>query len=351
MKQKLLLVGPVPPPAGGVSIHLTRLRHLLGNEFNVKILDESRIKKDGIPSIRRFKVGEYFKLLYTSDIIHIHSGTRFLKYAHVLFSKLLGRSTVLTIHSYTVKPSWILRKVDEWVYSLPHVTILVGDEINKNLELKTRVVVKEAFLPPIMEVEPPVPQNILSWIETKRAAGFKVGASNAYRLRTLDGQDVYGLDMCIDAVALLRDQGKKVAFVYVVSDLNGDRDVADDEKRIADKGLEDIFFLHKSPVSFVNLIRDTDFIVRATNTDGDALTVREGLFFGKPTIVSNVVKRPAGALLFPTRDTGAMAKLIGEVVERHSLQISQQAAREDFIRFYREIYNSLGEHHKHAVTC
>ncbi len=46
--KKILLIGPYPPPFGGVSIHIKRLKPLLAGRFDVDVVDEARGKKDNI---------------------------------------------------------------------------------------------------------------------------------------------------------------------------------------------------------------------------------------------------------------------------------------------------------------
>src|SRR5690606_7512387 len=65
--------------------------------------------------------------------------------------------------------------------------------------------------------------------------------------------------------------------------------------------------------SFISLIEQADIILRPTNTDGDALTVREGLFLGKKVIASDVVKRPEGPYIFKNRDLNSLMDVIYEV--------------------------------------
>ncbi len=338
MKKNVLIIGPIAPPAGGVSIHISRLVHLLRPTFNVQFVDESRQEKEGILNIRKFVLGKYLKMISANDIVHIHSGTRMLKYAHVFFSRLLGKKTILTIHSYKVKNSSLLPILDRWVYGLPQVTIVVGIEINDRLKLRNKVLVKDAFLPPILETELPIPAAIVEWIEQKKNQGYQVAVGNAWRLKTHKGADQYGLDLCVDAAIKLRDQGKKICFVYAISDPNGDLDVREYEKRIKDNNLEEIFYLQKSQISFVNLVKQSDMVLRPTNTDGDALTVREGLFLNKPVVASDAVKRPAASILFTDRDADSFVESINKALLLNASDQKAQSDVLDYGEFYRNVY-------------
>lgn len=338
--KRILMVGPVPPPAGGVSIHITRLTHLLNNGYDVGLIDESRIPKEGILNLRKFDFPGYLRTLAASDVVHIHSGTRALKYAHVFFTRLMGKKTVLTIHSYKVK-SRFFKKLDRLIYSIPQMTIVVGTEINETLRLKNQVSVKDAFLPPVLENEAPVPQEILDWIAGKKAEGNQIAIANAWRLKTHNGADQYGLDLCIEAAIALKAMDRKICFVYAISDPHGDLDITAYEKRIADNGVGEMIYLQKSQVSFVNLIQVSDIVLRPTNTDGDALTVREGLFFNKPTVASDAVKRPLETLLFNNRDADSFVRMIDVALSMNKSGAEKQPQSIDYSAFYRDAYATV----------
>ena len=40
------------------------------------------------------------------------------------------------------------------------------------------------------------------------------------------------------------------------------------------------------------MLRLTDVLLKPTNTDGDAISVREALYLGVPVVASDVVERP-----------------------------------------------------------
>ena len=340
MKKKVLIIGPIPPPAGGVSIHITRLADLLSSWYSVELADESKVSKQGIYNIRNSKFTRYFKTISSSDIVHIHSGPRSLKYAHILFSKLLRKKTLLTIHSYREKASFPFSLLDKWMYSMPNTTIIVNKDFDKRLGLKNHVVVKDAFLPPSVEKEAPVPAEITGWLHTKKQDGYTVAVGNAWRLDMHNGEDLYGLDLCLAAAKKLKENNEKVCFVFVVCDLHGSIDITKYETQIKEQQLEDVFYLHKAQISFINLIKETDIVLRPTNTDGDALTVREALFLGKNVIASDVVKRPEGTLLFETRNVEALTDAIRKAKDINK-PVANSAGQNNLTDFYKDIYSNL----------
>lgn len=341
-KRKVLIIGPVPPPAGGVSIHITRLAHVLSQAYQVKLVDESRVQKEGILNIRKFNPATYIRTLFHSNIVHIHSGPRMLKYAHIIFSRLLGKKVILTIHSYREKAAFPFSKLDSWVYSLPHVTIMVTSDFSKRLRLSNRVLVKDAFLPPVEGKEHSLPADMQAWISYKKQAGYTIACANAWRLDMHAGQDLYGLDLCIEAATAFKRSGRKIGFVFVVCDLGGQIDIGKYEEVIARNQLEDVFYLHKSQISFINLMKESHIVLRPTNTDGDALTIREALYLGKNVIASDVVQRPAGTVLFRNRETASLMEAMAETVDAANQQNgSFDKGQPDLTSFYTEIYSNL----------
>ncbi|MGH2563170.1 MAG: glycosyltransferase [Ginsengibacter sp.] len=102
-KKKLLLIGPCPPPFGGVSNHIKRLAALLKDDFDISFIDESKNRKTNIFNIRSFKPGAYFRLINKSDVIHVHSGHYIFRLAHFITSKMFGKNIICSVHSYAEK--------------------------------------------------------------------------------------------------------------------------------------------------------------------------------------------------------------------------------------------------------
>ncbi len=71
---------------------------------------------------------------------------------------------------------------------------------------------------------------------------------------------------------------------------------------ISKAGMCNRFLIYEGSISFVRLLELADISVRATNTDGDAISVRESLFMNCRTIASDASSRPAGVILFANRN-------------------------------------------------
>ena len=66
----------------------------------------------------------------------------------------------------------------------------------------------------------------------------------------------------------------------------------------------------------LHLIEKADVLLRTTKFDGDAISVREGLFLGTPVIATDNGMRPKGVNLIPIQDIAALEIAIEQELRR-----------------------------------
>ncbi len=343
-RYNILISGPLPPPAGGISIHIWRLKHLLEADFDLDFIDESAEKKAAFFNLRTLNIGQYLKKVKRADVLFIHSGNRLFKKLHILFGKWMGKKIIITIHGYGNRRSFVFRKIDERIYGLSDRIILVNNEIQHKLKLPVeKCVIKNAFLPPIMSEEPELPIELKERIKNARKKNKLIICANASRLDTFNNQDLYGLDISLQLVKMLKDNNRFVEFIFTVSSLQIGAERFEKAKEfIKDNELEDVFFLIQKRLSFVKLIEASDIVIRPTNTDGDALTIREGLYLNKFVLASDVVTRPDGTITFETRNVqDGYQKLLSIIAAIQLKQNKINTTAIDDGSFYTELIASV----------
>lgn len=347
-KKKVLLIGPFPPPYGGVSVHILRFKNLLKEEFAFDFIDESRDKKNEIFNIRSLNIFRYLQKINHSDVVYIHSGSNLLRIFHLFVARLLGKKIILVLHGFTSSPPKIIFYVKGVIYRLATTIIVVNEDIKKRLYLpEKKCVTKEAFIPPLLTDEPPLPENIAKLVCRSRDGDKVVICANAFRLEKYKDQDLYGLDMCIEVAKRLLQKEHSFIFIYIVSSIDDKAvDYIKMQQLITDLNLSDHFFLTNEKLSFVKLMQDSDIIVRPTNTDGDSLTIREGLFLNKKVLASDVVERPKGVVLFQNRNFDDLEIKLADLIRNkniHSENTSQENRKqnENFKKYYCDLINSL----------
>jgi glycosyltransferase involved in cell wall biosynthesis len=340
-RPNILIAGPLPPPSGGISIHLLRLKYLLSREFKIDVIDESPIKKSEYFNLRSFNLVQYLKKVKHTDVFFVHSGNRIFKKLHILMAKLMGKKLILTIHGYGNKRNNIMRMLDSLFFNMADKIILVNSTITNKLKLDSnKCIVKHAFLPPVMTDEPDLPLEIIELINRATLQNKLIVCANASRLDTFNNEDLYGLDLCLKAALKLKRGHIPIQFIFVVTDKNKNERYLAALDFIKEHQLENIFCLLNTELSFVKLIQLSDVVLRPTNTDGDSLTVREALFLNKIVVASDVVERPEGTVLFKTRDVESLVEklIFYSRIEEKNHYAANNYSEDDYYLFYEKLF-------------
>ena len=151
-----------------------------------------------------------------------------------------------------------------------------------------RTVLIPAFIPP-QKAETLQPE-IITLVNNYREDGRKIVSTNAYNISyDKQGQEIYGIDFLVRFFTEDKD------YVLIVSDPSGNY------KKQYPKPIEGVEFINY-PHPYFEVLKFTDYFVRNTSTDGDALSVKEALYLKIPTLCSDAVDRPEGVNLFHYSD-------------------------------------------------
>ena len=149
--------------------------------------------------------------------------------------------------------------------------------------------------------------------------------------------------MSIEATKMLVDAGIPVDVIYIVSSLDaGEEKFQKAQNLIQQYQIQSSFFLINEKASFVKLIEQSDMVIRPTNTDGDSLTIREGLYLNKIVLASDVVKRPDGTKLFKTRNTVDLFEQMKELItQKNAINNHSFKAPVENEQFYSSLINQI----------
>jgi glycosyltransferase involved in cell wall biosynthesis len=330
-RERVILVGRYPPPFGGVSVHVYRLRELLlakGIKSTVlAVLSTPRTSED-ILSIRAIHKWLWVLIRYKCAV-HIHVSTLDLRNAvsitaASLLAELTRNKLLLTVHGTAgievnrLDPlrNLVLRTALVGVYHY----IAVGAPVEQNL-LKLHIDAEKmsiipGFFPPVprMEDSEEIPQNIRDFMRNRTP----VLTANAYAIDFHNGEDLYGVDLCVDLCSNLRQAYPQLGFIFCISNVAHDDYLSRLQNKIAASNLQDNFLFVTHSYNFYVFLMQSDLFVRPTNTDGDAISVREALYFKVPTIASDVVPRPQGVILFKSRDIDDLTAKVHDALDNYS---------------------------------
>jgi len=341
-KKRLLIIGPAPYDMGGVSIHIRRLSYVIKDNFTINYINEGRNHYNDIFSLRSLNVFQYLKLVLNADIIHIHSGSVLLRLFHIFVCRIiLRRKTVLTIHrDVTIeKYLWLTKSLVDKCQHVITVNSKSYDILYRKSKCKYHLM--PAFLPPIIETEEELPSDVTNWLyKCRQIKDSVIMVSNAWNLILHNNCDLYGLDMCIELIKKLIDNNKTNYYLLFVLATNTNQKQLQEEyeRFISENGLNDNILIWNSGLSFVKLIQESDIVLRTTNTDGDALSIREALYYGVNVIASDVVSRPEGTTLFKTRDLDDLYRAVIDNSTKEFKKQNEVGCINEYKEKYLEIY-------------
>jgi hypothetical protein len=84
--------------------------------------------------------------------------------------------------------------------------------------------------------------------------------------------------------------------------------------------------------------------LRPSNSDGDAISIREALYYKVPTIASNVIRRPKGTITFKNRNLQDLTFKTINVLKNYSIyknKIENLSVKNNFHDIYKIYENYL----------
>ncbi len=325
---QVLILGPYPPPLGGVSSHIRRLLPLLTDAgVHVRVLNHFGGGSDDrfvIGSLRR-DPARYFLLprRFRPSIVHYHHSRLSSLVAVALGRRRGGRARYLiTVHSPNVAAMLRsrvapLRALTRWALGRFDEAIAVNDRIAGDLREAVpglEVAVIPAFLPAREAAAGELPREV----ELFLASSGRAVVVSAYRISFLrDGADLYGLDTTIDAFADLARGDEALRLAIFIGQRprtrRGRAYLESLQARVRAAGLADRVSL-VTAVPLTPAFRHDVVFVRPTRSDGDALSIREALLCGVPVIASDIVARPPDVRLFPAGDARALRNAVADAL-------------------------------------
>lgn len=306
-------VGPIPPPLGGISVYLYRLMKKYPKNIYI---DSSKCSK--------FLLIKLCFISHKEVIIHdLQWKLSLLLYWSEFFSP---KSYSIVLHGEGWLADYCLSsKYRQWMIetSLNHCKSIqvVGNHIKSSLlkyfpKLKNKVVVKNAFLPPPLEDEPKILETYSDEMRSFMKVQRPLIVANAFQLAEWNGVDLYGLDMCIELIYRLKQDYPSVGLLFALANEKYRHDYYMKMKDlIADYNLKENIYFLTAQHEIWPILKVCDVMVRPTCTDGYSISIAEALYFDRPVVTSDIVKRPDDCVLFRNRNMDDFEAKVRYVLE------------------------------------
>ena len=328
MKRELLLLGPLPPPPGGVSIHVAREKNLLeqaGISYRIRGLGGWFPEGVDLPGFLNAlwgtSVAMCLSLLGGQSAVHLHHSRWFYTLPVLAMIRLRGTPMAVTVHSDSLAED--LGHMPRFLASLmvrllsgASLLVPVSDRVRDSLaEAGVRskcIEVIPAFLPPSpAEIDPAVLGGDSAELHGELSRdGGKLLVASAYNLGPGYGlEDVYGLELLAEALSDW-DPEDRITLVVGVS-----RNVSGPGQERSERRLKELLsgseirleLLFGEPL--LPFLSIADGYVRPSRVDGDSVAVREAMALGIPVAASDATRRPEGVAVFSLESSSVRSVL------------------------------------------
>ena len=299
-------LGSLPPEFHGGSVYLYRLSKI---DKKAIFLNYTKFRGDN----RKFWIWclrQIFNVQRKNFIFHPPD----LKPKIILFflSSISVHSFSIVVHGpaaliqYNNDFSLITKAILRIALNRAKFIQVVNPTYKKFLELikvkNKNIFIKNAFLLPPLEDEERViktyKRELKEFLEKKNP---KIVA-NASAILLYKGMDLYGLDMIIELIKLLKTDFPNIGLIFALNNDKIETNYLNKMiKRIEEYNLKSNFYFMIGK-NMWPLFKRVDLMVRPTSRDGYGSSIAEALFLKCPAIASDVCKRPKGTILFKSRD-------------------------------------------------
>ncbi|SHK16515.1 Glycosyltransferase involved in cell wall bisynthesis [Clostridium cavendishii DSM 21758] len=362
--KEINIIGIYPPPLGGISVHIKRVKELLDSKAIKCVVfnegDYTDLENNIIP-LDRYGKFMFKSLKIRNSILHFHSTTAKIRSIIWLFKKLTNNKVIITIHG------------DSLLEQLENSNGIIKKGILKTLRDVDKIIVvndKYSFILPrygidenkieyiIAYVKPILNPEVFNNINNRVLEFMDEGGVNLLtngNVRFHNGQDLYGFDLLIEVVNKLVKSNINVKLTIAVLA----KDKQDEDEKKYYKELKDlvikygignnVLFYEVDNAELYPLLSKSDIFIRATNTDGDPLSLREAIDFNVPSIASDIIKRPDEVITFKNRSVDdlyeKMIRLINNLeIEKEKLINNHNkkcSSSEQLLNIYNSLINEL----------
>ncbi len=349
--RRIALIGPYPPPYGGISVHIKRvLQHLEHENIAVDFFCETRgatIRENhtvyDFVGVRKI-TGLWQMLRGEYDLIHQHSPSPRLRIALAILG-WLGRTVYLHVHGASLRDTTASASISGWLTRklIKHCHVLADNSEIAILarKLGARSVTEiDAFLPPTFA------EQTLHDFEEEYGAFFDESdftISMTGWFEEYKGEDLYGFDTVLQA--LLKLNAESAQSIKLIASVNGVKSKALERQAmnfIDEHHLNDRVEFIRIPLEEIwPLYLKSDAFIRPSRSDGSALSILEADWFGTPVIASDCVPRPRQVMTFETGDADQLTEALSKLFSANRPTLAEKIERVRTRRFDYPLFSRI----------
>lgn len=319
---KLLIIGKMPPPIGGVTEHLRRLaQNLRRTGFEFDFCDTG---KTPVPKI-------IFAII-THPFIHIHFSNPAMQVAFGIFCRLTFKKLIITYHGCWGRyrsPGNLAVKLSAYLAYVPVVqeraSLLHALRYNPRARAISTYIA-DPFIAPL-------PEPLQSELVSRRAHYRATFCTNAWNVAfDKNGRETYGIS------EMIRRFADYPEYQLLISDPSGKyRSYIENRMSHISSNVFFISHLH----DFKSILLLSDAFIRNTTADGVSLSVHEARELGIPVLASAAVERPPFCSIFRNFSESDLMVKLEEAQRLIALPGAASDTAAELMELYREVVKNV----------
>lgn len=318
MNKNVDIIGPYPPPFGGVSIHISRIIPLMReNGLNPIVYNQYNYENEELKIFATRKSIKWWLTYFfknKSPVVHFHQFS-ILHFPYLLLlSRLSSSKIILSIHNekiLTYPRVLRLAILNTLKYSRLSCIIIVSKKLcsTMNDHKIKNVTWLPAYVPPPKTQSTPLPNEY----------GIKV-AYNAAQLSDINAIETYGADLLL---RLARDN-PSIGFYIFIGEPSSKLFFED---YISQYNIKNCMVFYGKPL--VEYLASANIFLRLNRKDAYGISIDEALDLGVIAIASDVCTRAKGCILYKNNDYDDLSRVFYNTINKPSEdnQISREPSK------------------------
>lgn len=316
---KVLVIGILPPPRGGMSVHVERL---------INVLNDNGSKVFHIDGIKDYsnKIFYFYKLIkalifFKPKVVFYHNislHTWPLELFLLTFLKFFVGYKIININHnnrFYGNLNNFLVSVYKFLFKFVDTQIFIGksnfESFYGHFGAPKYFSIESAFIHPSkQELTLDPPKDFGLFIKNYKII-LLVCASKFAQIK---GKDLYGIDIALEALSYLNKDGLDAGLVIAIS-----QGAEGYKSKYNFNQYKNILLLNEYKESMCSIILASTIFLRPTRTDGYSVSIEEAIYLKKSVIASDCVERPQGVIIFKDGDPSDLYFKIKQLIQSHNL--------------------------------
>ncbi|MCP4135508.1 MAG: glycosyltransferase family 4 protein [bacterium] len=351
VEKKIILIGPTPPPWGGVAVHVSRMAELLSSKnIDYRVIDPTC----GVTASKGLRQISFYRTVLRAKgtVYHFHTMPLLPLWIFMIFLSILRKRVVYTLHDETITDALVAKKLGlirsfflkRCLKNISRIVCVSGKSADALAGAGIpgrRIRLLPAFIPQKKSDPATIPQETRKFVNTHKP----VLCAYIYTIFSPEGVDTYGVKLQLTMIEHLKKDFPNIGLVLSVpnsKEAGSVRQLTDDMEK---RDLAGNINICTTPVDLPALIALCDMYIRPNASDGDSLAVREALFINRPVIASDATDRPSGTILHKSGDAADLEKQVRTVLAdlASGKELLQDIPQPDFGERLLTLYSRLME--------